>query len=247
MTPTEAPPCPACGCPTRARRSRSGGAFWGCAAWPACRGLVDADDRSSSERVRDNLAAASRLLRRIAAGWSADDRDDALQQAALGAVEGGRIDHPAEARSLALVALRTLRGWQKVRGLRASCRNGATPAASPGYRLIGEGAEAEAEVGPDGMLDAVDLGPAYPAPDAAIDLARRLEGAPADEPIALSPLGRDLAAVAALPAGERRRIAADLGVDLRGLAKWLRGDRAVPPAKVARLRLLARGAGAPPA
>lgn len=41
-TPQEGPPCPKCGGPTRLRKTKQGNKpFWGCAEYPACRGIVD--------------------------------------------------------------------------------------------------------------------------------------------------------------------------------------------------------------
>ena len=40
--PEEGPKCPACGSPTRLRKTRNGNRpFWGCTEYPACRGIVD--------------------------------------------------------------------------------------------------------------------------------------------------------------------------------------------------------------
>lgn len=41
--------CPECGGPMVSRRS-SHGVFWGCRAYPACRGTRDVEGRSASER-----------------------------------------------------------------------------------------------------------------------------------------------------------------------------------------------------
>jgi four helix bundle suffix protein len=44
-TSPDGPPCPLCGKPTRQRTAgkgpRAGQAFWGCTAYPDCRGIVD--------------------------------------------------------------------------------------------------------------------------------------------------------------------------------------------------------------
>lgn len=233
------PACPRCGGPTELRRARGGAPFWGCAAWPACRGLIDADERPEAERVRGTLQAAARLLARWGQRWCDDDRADALQQAATALVAAGRIAHPAAVRWLALRALQVLRGWRLVDGRPRSCRSPATPTATAPLRVDRD------EVGPSEALDLLDFGPAYPSPESAVDLARRLEGAPRAEPPPLSRLARALAALDALPLGRRKRVCADLRTTIKELGAWARGERPVPRAKVDRvLAAAAREAGA---
>lgn len=42
----EGPPCPQCGAPTRLRRTRKDNKpFWGCTEYPACRGIVNGEQR----------------------------------------------------------------------------------------------------------------------------------------------------------------------------------------------------------
>ena len=62
-TSPEGPPCPLCGKPTRRRTAgkgpRAGKEFWGCAAYPDCRGILDilsdGSDKSDSSNHSDTL------------------------------------------------------------------------------------------------------------------------------------------------------------------------------------------------
>ena len=233
------PSCPRCTGPTVERASRGGAPFWGCARGRACGGLVDIPDpRPERERIRANLAASARILARIARSWCEDSRADALQQALVPLVVRGAVAHPGVPRYLALRAVQILRGWRLLGGVVRRCSGPATPTATPGGALpYDDGDEA---VGPDEWLAATASETLYPAPDALVDLSRRVAVTAEEsraEPAApsWSPQVRAAQTLDALPLGQRRRVCADLETTIKDLGKWARGERPVPRAKVARV------------
>jgi restriction system protein len=58
--PEEGPKCPKCGAPTRLRKTRDGNKpFWGCSEYPACRGIVDYQEKKPDSSRSRSIAIDS--------------------------------------------------------------------------------------------------------------------------------------------------------------------------------------------
>lgn len=133
---------------------------------------LPAPDPAPSTRAVDPCAgvlrAAAARLRRWYPDRSADDRDDALQEAALAAIRCGRLVGPFAVRNLAGDAARNLSGLRRRKG------GGTRPAGSPACRSIAGPVMriAGGDGGPDEWLAEVPEAPPDFSPDAR--LARAL-------------------------------------------------------------------------
>lgn len=177
MTDTS-PPCPLCGGPLILKVGRAG-RFYGCAAYPRCRGSASAGDSGALPGEHPIEATRRMALDRLRAdararAWSEDDRADAVQEALVRAFAGGWAERPEAWSFVARNALRHLRGWQVQGGRKQAARSGATPRA--GYALPAYSPETGEVVdgSPSDWLDWSSATARHPDPEGAVDAAGRV-------------------------------------------------------------------------
>lgn len=151
------------------------GRFLGCRAWPRCkgsRGVGDLGRLPGEHPVAATRRLALERLRHTARAWSADDREDAAAEAVAVAVAGGWADRPTAWTFVARHALRSLRGWQVLRGRRYSSRNPTTPTAGPALLARDPATGDLAPASPSDWIEWSAAASTSPDPEAALDLAR---------------------------------------------------------------------------
>lgn len=169
VTAPMAPSCPQCGSGMH-RKEGAAGPFYGCSAYPACRGSLDVDAPAGEHPITRTRRLAMRVLDRRGRCWSDDDRADALGDALVTAMEHGWAHRREAWRFVAERALRWLRGWHRSRTCSVS---EAGPAmllddehVSPTTWLEAQGAPAEQEI----ALQASQVGPMSTVGDALLQL-----------------------------------------------------------------------------